>query len=63
MIITIAFFGKGLGVSSIFVLFSILGGIVFFGPLGFVLGPLVLSVFLSVVRVYGGVERERASSS
>jgi predicted PurR-regulated permease PerM len=51
------FFGKGLDVSPIFVLFSILGGVVFFGPLGFVLGPLVLSVFLSVARVYDLAER------
>lgn len=51
-ILTSYFFGKGLGVPSLFVLFSILGGIVFFGPLGFILGPLVLSVFLSVIRVY-----------
>jgi predicted PurR-regulated permease PerM len=52
-ILTSYFFGKGLAVSPIFVLFSILGGIIFFGPLGFVLGPLVLSVFLSVLRGYG----------
>ncbi|MDP2655410.1 MAG: AI-2E family transporter [bacterium] len=51
-ILTSYFFGKGLGVPSLFVLFSILGGIVFFGPLGFILGPLVLSVFLSVIHVY-----------
>ncbi len=58
-ILTSYFFGKGLEVSSLFVLFSILGGIVFFGPLGFILGPLVLSVFLSVIRVYGGAEHEK----
>ncbi|MCX6786740.1 MAG: AI-2E family transporter [Candidatus Kaiserbacteria bacterium] len=52
------FFGKGLAIAPIFVLFSILGGIVFFGPLGFIIGPLVLSVFLSVVRTSGLVERE-----
>ncbi|MFA6278919.1 MAG: AI-2E family transporter [Candidatus Paceibacterota bacterium] len=51
-ILTAYFFGKGFPVPSIFVLFSILGGVVFFGPLGFILGPLVLSVFLSFVRVY-----------
>ncbi|MHB8860605.1 MAG: AI-2E family transporter [Minisyncoccota bacterium] len=51
-ILTSYFFSEGLEVSSIFVLFSILGGIMFFGPLGFLLGPLVLSVFLSVVRVF-----------
>ncbi len=51
-VLTSYFFGEGLEVSPIFVLFSILGGIVLFGPLGFLLGPLVLSVFLSVVRVF-----------
>lgn len=51
-ILTAYFFGKGIEVSPIFVLFSILGGIIFFGPLGFILGPLVLSVFVSVIRVY-----------
>ena len=50
--LTSYFFGKGLLVAPIFVLFSLFGGIVFFGPLGFILGPLVLSVFLSVVRAY-----------
>jgi len=51
-ILTAYFFGRGIEVSPIFVLFSILGGIIFFGPLGFILGPLVLSVFVSVIRVY-----------
>ncbi len=58
-ILTSYFFGKGSSVSPIFVLFSILGGILFFGPLGFILGPLVLSVFLSVVHGYG-LEEHRA---
>lgn len=46
------FFGKGLDVSSIFVLFSILGGIIFFGPLGFIFGPIILSLFISAVDMY-----------
>lgn len=58
-ILTAYFFGKGFSVPSIFVLFSILGGVVFFGPLGFVLGPLVLSVFLSVARVYDAAEHDK----
>ena len=51
-ILTPRLFGKSLAVPQIFVLFSILGGIIFFGPLGFILGPLVLSVFLSVLNIY-----------
>jgi predicted PurR-regulated permease PerM len=61
-ILTSYFFGKGLEVSPIFVLFSILGGIVFFGPIGFILGPLVLSVFLSVIRVYSHVQNEEIAA-
>ena len=46
------FFGKGLDVPSIFVLFSILGGVILFGPLGFIFGPIILSLFVSVVDMY-----------
>jgi len=57
-LLTPYFFGKRLAVPSIFVLFSILGGIIFFGPLGFILGPLVLSVFLSVFHIYSAMTSE-----
>lgn len=46
------FFSRGLEVSPVFVLFSIFGGIAYFGPIGFILGPLVLSIFLAVVPVH-----------
>ena len=46
------FFGKGLDVPAPFVLFSILGGVLFFGPLGFIFGPIVLSLFISLVDIY-----------
>jgi len=46
------FFGKGLEVPSLFILFSILGGIMYFGPLGFIFGPIILSLFVSVVDMY-----------
>jgi predicted PurR-regulated permease PerM len=46
------FFGKGLDVPSIFVLFSILGGIIYFGPLGFIFGPIILSLFISALDMY-----------
>ncbi len=62
-ILTSYFFGKGLEVSPLFVLFSILGGIVFFGPIGFILGPLALSVFLSVARASALSERGNEASA
>lgn len=37
---------------SVFILFSILGGITYFGMLGFILGPLILSFLLSLLRIY-----------
>lgn len=57
-VLTSYFFGKELIISPLFVLFSILGGIVFFGPLGFILGPIMLSVFLSIVHAYRFIERK-----
>jgi predicted PurR-regulated permease PerM len=57
-VLTPYFFQKGLDAPQIFVLFSILGGILFFGPLGFIFGPLVLSVFLSVFNVYSSSAKD-----
>lgn len=59
-VLTPYYFSKGLQAPQIIILFSILGGILFFGPLGFIFGPLVLSVFLSILNVYSG---SKASSS
>lgn len=46
------FYGKETNVSPVFILFSVLGGIVFFGPLGFIFGPIVLSLFVSMIHIY-----------
>jgi predicted PurR-regulated permease PerM len=44
---------KGSGSTpTIFILFSILGGITYFGMIGFILGPLILSFLLSLLRIY-----------
>ncbi|MES3005341.1 MAG: AI-2E family transporter [Patescibacteria group bacterium] len=43
---------KGINIHPILILFSILGGLQFFGPEGFLLGPLVLSLLFALVRVY-----------
>ena len=42
----------GRSTPSIFILFSILGGITYFGMLGFILGPLILSFLLSLLSIY-----------
>ena len=36
----------------VFVLFAVLGGLVFFGPLGLIFGPLALSFFVSMIHIY-----------
>ncbi len=46
------FYGKGIEVDSLFVLFSVLGGLLFFGPLGFIFGPIVLSLCVALVHIY-----------
>jgi len=46
------FFKKGSEVPPLFILFSILGGIMLFGPLGFVFGPIILSLFISILGMY-----------
>jgi len=57
------FFGKDSDLLPIFVLLSVLGGIAFFGPLGFIFGPIILSLFISMLHIYrmlllGGREGE-----
>ncbi len=43
---------KGTEIPSIFILFSILGGISLMGPLGILMGPLILSLLYSLVSIY-----------
>lgn len=50
--LSVYFFGNGLDVPPLFILLSILGGIILFGPLGFIFGPIILSLFISSVCMY-----------
>ncbi len=43
---------KSVNIHPIFILFSILGGISLFGPVGSVLGPLILGLLFAMIRVY-----------
>lgn len=43
---------KDTDISSLFILFSILGGISLMGPVGLFIGPLVLSLLYSLVSIY-----------
>lgn len=45
-------YSKGVPVHPLFVLFSVLGGLSFFGPMGFLFGPVILSAFLALLHIY-----------
>jgi predicted PurR-regulated permease PerM len=44
--------GRGKHIHPLLLLFSVLGGISFFGPIGLFLGPLVLSLLLTLFEIY-----------
>ncbi len=43
---------KGIDVHPLFIFFSVIGGIVFFGSLGFLFGPIILSSFIALLHIY-----------
>jgi predicted PurR-regulated permease PerM len=43
---------KGIKIHQLFILLSIIGGITVFGPEGVIFGPLVLSIFVAIIKVY-----------
>ncbi len=50
--------GRGMRLHPFLILLSILGGIGFFGPIGFLLGPLVLSLLFALVEIYFAIRKE-----
>ncbi len=44
--------GRGFTVHPVFVLFSIIGGILFFGPVGIFLGPLIIALLFALLEIY-----------
>jgi predicted PurR-regulated permease PerM len=44
--------GRGKHIHPLLLLFSVLGGLSFFGPIGLFLGPLVLSLLLTLFEIY-----------
>lgn len=45
-------FEKGLEMHPLLILLSVLGGLVFFGPVGFLAGPVTLSLLLALLDIY-----------
>ena len=44
--------GRGMKLHPLLVILSVLGGITLFGPIGFILGPLSLSLFCALFEIY-----------
>jgi len=44
--------GRGMKLHPLLVLFSVIGGAVFFGPIGFILGPIILSLLFALLHIY-----------
>lgn len=44
--------GAGMNIHPLVILFSVIGGLTFFGPEGFLLGPLAVSLFIALFDIY-----------
>lgn len=44
--------GRGMQIHSLLIFISVLGGLSFFGPLGFFLGPLSVSICMALIDIY-----------
>ncbi len=49
------FVGKGIGLHPLLVLLSVLGGLSLFGPIGFILGPLTVSLLVALLDIYAEI--------
>jgi len=43
---------RRINIHELIILLSVLGGIALFGPIGFVMGPLVLSLLVALLDIY-----------
>lgn len=57
---------RGIKIHPLLILLSVLGGIQFFGPIGFIAGPLVLSLLFTLLNIYStlvmGVKTRRTKN-
>lgn len=51
-VLTPYFYSKGTEIHPLILLFSILGGIIVFGPIGFIVGPLISTIALTLTSLY-----------
>ena len=48
---------RGIKIHQFLILISVLGGIVFFGPIGFIMGPIILAFFFALLEMYPSIIR------
>lgn len=53
---------RGMRIHPFLILLSILGGVAFFGPLGFLLGPFVLSLLFALLDIYLVISQKHENS-
>lgn len=55
--------GRGIKIHPLFVLFGVIGGLGLFGPVGFLLGPLVLSLLYALLDIYRLMVRQKPAKA
>ncbi len=45
-------YSRGIEIHQLIMLFAVLGGLVVFGPIGFIFGPIILALFFSLIDIY-----------
>lgn len=53
--------GRGTELHPLMILLSVLGGIIFFGPIGLLLGPIILSLFFALLDIYYNIISKKAA--
>lgn len=49
---------KGMMIHSFLILLSVLGGIIFLGPIGLLLGPLILDLLFVLLEIYSSIQKD-----
>jgi len=45
-------YSKAVDIHPLIMLFAVLGGLIVFGPIGFIFGPIILGLFFSLIEIY-----------
>lgn len=48
-------YSRGSEIHPLIMLFAVLGGLIVFGPIGFIFGPIILALFFSLIEIYQSV--------